>query len=154
VPSNSQPRFGGSNGGDYGEIVCQARVELRDGSWVGPTKLEPYATPTPTGGVWREAPGGRSRLRLIVVTAARSPVRAESSCDYPLASEKSISGWRGDLKDFGVKLLEPRQGGGQPGEHLRYSLKSLFITLASLFVMPPLGSYHLTTLPTASCSMR
>jgi hypothetical protein len=98
-----------------GYIVCSARIQLRDGSWVRPTRLRPYQTPTPWGGEYKEAARSRASLRQIVIGAARSPVAAGSSCNYPLASYMTLGGPAGDTKDISVNILEPGYQGNGTG---------------------------------------
>jgi hypothetical protein len=106
-----------------GYVVCQARIELRNGSWVGPTQLQPYATPTPTGGEYREGHHAHSPLRLVVVTVARSPVKAGSSCNYPLSSALTLGGPAGDTKAFSVNILEPGFNGNGSGLETTFKLQ-------------------------------
>ncbi len=98
-----------------GYRVCSARVQLGNGSWVGPTRLLPYATPTPSGGEYKEPPSSRVHLRQLVISAARSPTPAGSSCNYPLTSAQTLGGPAGDTKDFSVKVLQPGYHGNGTG---------------------------------------
>ncbi len=77
--------------------------------------MRPYPTPTPSGGEYRESRGSRSPLHLIVITAARSPVPAGSSCNYPLSSGLTLGGPAGDTKDFSVNVLQPGYHGDGTG---------------------------------------
>jgi hypothetical protein len=86
-----------------GYVVCNARIQLRNGSLVRPTRLMPYPTPTPTGGEYREPRNARSPLRGIVVTFAKSPIPPGASCNYPLESFNVSRGQGGDVKDFTVE---------------------------------------------------
>jgi hypothetical protein len=87
-----------------GEVICSARIQLRNGSLVQPTRMIPYPTPTPTGGEYAEPHHARSALSSIVVTYAKSPVRAGSSCDYPLESRWTSQGQGGNTGDFSVGI--------------------------------------------------
>jgi hypothetical protein len=87
-------------------VICNARIQLADGRWVGPTSVSPYTTPTPTGGEYK-AP--HAPLRTAIVTAARSPVPPGDSCNYPIFSGLAVDGFpsqRSDTKDFtvGIKI--------------------------------------------------
>lgn len=104
-----------------GYVICTARVQLRDGSWVGPTKVNPYATPTPTGGEYHEPSGARSSLRQVIVTAARTSLRPGANCNYPVFSGSAVDGGtsqKSDTKDFTVNFKldsrsGPKAGGGE-----------------------------------------
>lgn len=92
---------------EHGNVICSVRIELADGKLGRPTKLFPYATPTPYGGEYREPHGPHSRLRAVFVTAAKSPVPPGSSCNYPVYNGQSVLGTPGegaDTKDFSVKV--------------------------------------------------
>jgi hypothetical protein len=103
-----------------GYVICSARIQLADGHWVGPTRVNPYPTPTPIGGEYRAPQGPPSSLRTVIVTAARSPVRPGANCNYPLFSGFAVDGaasQKSDLKDFTVKYkLDRESNPGEPGE--------------------------------------
>jgi hypothetical protein len=65
-------------------VVCSARIQRSDGSWVGPTRLMPYQTPTPTGGEYVETTNPATRYRQVIVTFAKAAAPAGASCNYPL----------------------------------------------------------------------
>jgi hypothetical protein len=90
------------------QIVCSARIQLRNGSWVGPTRLLPYNTPTPVGGEYDETTNPRTQYRQVVVKLARSPVPMGASCDHPMTSRAGYS----DEKDPRVvfRVNAPRAG--------------------------------------------
>ena len=128
-----------------GYIVCSARVQLRDGAWVRPTRLSPYATPTPWGGEYRESRHSRSPLRQVVITAARSPVTAGSSCNYPLWSAQTLGGPSGDTTDMSVNVLFPGYQGDGTGLETTFKFQlevtvnnpRVVICSAELTVNPP-----------------
>lgn len=89
-----------------GYVICNARIQLRNGSLVRPTRLIPYSTPTPTGGEYIEPHKTHSALGSIVVTSAKSPVPLGSSCNYPLESEWTSRGVVGSgAGDFSIEIL-------------------------------------------------
>jgi hypothetical protein len=102
-----------------GYVICSARIQLADGHWVGPTRVEPYATPMPIGGEYTAPQGPHSPLRTVIVTAARSPVPPGANCNYPLFSGFAVDGatsQKSDTKDFTVKHKldsenQPREAG-------------------------------------------
>jgi hypothetical protein len=62
---------------EQGNVICGVRIQLADGKLGRPTKLLPYATPTPVGGEYREPHGPHSRLpslrcRLVPVVTTLS----------------------------------------------------------------------------------
>ncbi len=100
-----------------GYVICSARIQLADGRWVGPTRVNPYPTPTPIGGEYTAPQGPHSSLRGVFVTAAHSPVRPGANCNYPLFSGFAVDGASSqgsDLKDFTVKYKLDRES--KPGE--------------------------------------
>jgi hypothetical protein len=102
-----------------GYVICSARIQLADGHWVGPTRVNPYPTPTPIGGEYTAPQGPHSPLRTVIVTAARSPVPPGANCNYPLFSGFAVDGatsQKSDTKDFTVKHKldsenQPREAG-------------------------------------------
>lgn len=78
-------------GAEDTDIICSARIQRLDGSWVGPTRLKPYATPTPMGGEYEETTDPGTQYRQVVVEFAKSPVPRGASCDYPLMSRAGNS---------------------------------------------------------------
>jgi hypothetical protein len=100
-----------------GYVICSARIQLADGHWVGPTRVEPYATPTPIGGEYTAPHGPHSPLRTVIVTAARSLVPLGANCNYPLFSGFAVDGahsQKSDIKDFTVGFK--RDSENKPGE--------------------------------------
>lgn len=100
-----------------GYVICSARIQLADGHWVGPTRVNPYPTPTPIGGEYTAPPGPHSPLRTVIVTAARSPVPPGANCNYPLFSGFAVDGahsQKSDIKDFTVEYK--RDSETKPGE--------------------------------------
>jgi hypothetical protein len=87
-----------------GYVICRARVQLRDGSWVTP---RPGSIPQPLlggplpstiAGSYRETGDPRRAIRRVVVTFAKSPVPQGSTCSYPLWA----TALGGDEKDYRV----------------------------------------------------
>jgi hypothetical protein len=100
-----------------GYVICSARIQLADGRWVGPTRVEPYPTPTPIGGEYQAPQGPHSPLRGVFVTAARSSVPPGANCNYPLFSGFAVDGapsQKSDIKDFTVKFKLDSEN--KPGE--------------------------------------
>jgi hypothetical protein len=89
------------------DIICSARIQRLDGSWVGPTRLRPYATPTPMGGEYDETTDPSTQYRQVVVEFAKSPVPRGASCDYPLMSRAGNSQTRDPSAVFRVDTPQP-----------------------------------------------
>jgi hypothetical protein len=92
---------------EQGNVICSVRIELADGKLGRPTRLLPYATPTPVGGEYREPHGPHSPLRAVFITAARSPVPPGASCNYPVFGSQSADGAPAegaDTRDLSVKV--------------------------------------------------
>jgi hypothetical protein len=73
-------------GAEDTDIICSARIQLRDGRWVGPTRLRPYPTPTPVGGEYRETTDPNTQFQQVVVAFAKAPVPRGANCNYPQQS--------------------------------------------------------------------
>jgi hypothetical protein len=92
------------------DIICSANIQRRDGSWVAPTRLRPYATPTPTGGEYVETSDPATQYRQVVVKFAKPPVPVGSSCDYPLLSRIGGTMQQGLSAAFRVGTPHPGLG--------------------------------------------
>jgi hypothetical protein len=92
------------------DIICSAHIQRRDGSWVAPTRLRPYATPTPTGGEYVETSDPTTQYRQVVVKFAKPPVPVGSSCDYPLLSRIGGTMQQGLSAAFRVGTPHPGLG--------------------------------------------
>jgi hypothetical protein len=94
-------------GAEDTDIICSARIQRSDGSWVGPTRLKPYATPTPMGGEYDETTDPNTQYRQVVVKFAKSPVPRGASCNYPLMSRAGNSETRDPSAVFRVDTPRP-----------------------------------------------
>lgn len=94
-------------GAEDTDIICSARVQRSDGSWVGPTRLRPYPTPTPVGGEYIETTDASTRYRQVVVKFAKSPVPRGANCDYPQQSRVGGTMQEGLSAAFRVDTPEP-----------------------------------------------
>lgn len=94
--------WGVEPGSNY--VVCSARIQLQDGSWVKPTPpdsvLPSNGGPIPPilRGAYQETSDPHSRFRKAVIAFARSPVPQGSSCEYPLMT----TALGGDERDYRV----------------------------------------------------
>jgi hypothetical protein len=94
-------------GAEDTDIICSARIQRRDGSWVGPTRLRPYPTPTPIGGEYLETTEANTQFRQVIVKFAKSSVPRGSSCDYPQQSRVGGTMQKGLSAAFRVDTPEP-----------------------------------------------
>jgi hypothetical protein len=94
-------------GAEDTDIICSARIQLRDGSWVGPSRLRPYPTPTPVGGEYVETIDPSTQFEQVVVKFAKSPVPRGANCDYPKQSRVGGTMQKGLSAAFLVDLPEP-----------------------------------------------
>jgi hypothetical protein len=89
------------------DIICSARIQQRDGSWVGPTRLRPYPTPTPVGGEYVETTNPNTQFQQIVVKFAKSPVPRGANCHYPQQSRVGFKMQKGLNGAFRVGVPAP-----------------------------------------------
>lgn len=94
-------------GAEDTDIICSARIQRRDGSWVGPTRLRPYPTPTPVGGEYVETTDPGTQFRQVVVKFATSPVPRGANCNYPQQSRVGGTMQKGLSAAFRVDAPEP-----------------------------------------------
>lgn len=112
-------------------ITCSARVQLRDGSWVRPTRINPFSSSTPFGGEYAETNNPQSQFRQIVVQFARSPVPRGASCNYPLTGS-AYAGEGIDIKDYSVKFRVGVPSKGQ--DELDVSINNPRIVICGVMV--------------------
>jgi hypothetical protein len=89
------------------DIICSARIQRRDGSWVGPSRLRPYPTPTPVGGEYVETTDPSTQFRQVVVKFAKPPVPRGANCDYPEQSRVGGTMQKGLSASFRVDTPAP-----------------------------------------------
>jgi hypothetical protein len=94
-------------GAEDTDIICSVRIQRRDGSWVGPTRLRPYPTPTPVGGEYVETTDPSTQFRQVVVKFAKSPVPRGANCNYPQQSRVGGAMQKGLSAAFRVDTPEP-----------------------------------------------
>ena len=94
-------------GAEDTDIICSARIQRRDGSWAGPTRLRPYPTPTPVGGEYQETTNPSTQFRQVVVKFAKPPVPRGANCNYPQQSRVGGTMQKGLSAAFRVGIPEP-----------------------------------------------
>ena len=133
----------------HGNVICSVRIELADGRLARPTKLEPYTTPTPTGGEYRPPHGPHSPLRAVFVTAAKSSVPPGASCNYPVYGSLSINGVPdvgGDAKGLNANInvvSDPEPGSSEPMRlrlEVHITNPRIVICRAYMTAIPPHGN--------------
>ncbi|HEY7829530.1 MAG TPA: hypothetical protein VIC06_03075, partial [Solirubrobacteraceae bacterium] len=163
IPMSGTPRLVNWVAPGPRSVICSARIQLTDGRWVGPTRLYPYATPTPIGGEYQTQHG--SRVRTAIITAARSPVPPGASCNYPLFSGLAVDGYpsqRSDTKDFTVQYkfdsqTNPDTPGALTTFQAEVSVSNPRLIMCHLFVSEIKGSgrtYRLNIGPHGGLSSR
>jgi hypothetical protein len=94
-------------GAEDTDIICSARIQRRDGSWVGPSRLRPYPTPTPVGGEYVETSDPTTQFRQVVVKFAKPPVPRGANCNYPEQSRVGGTMQKGLSAAFRLNTPEP-----------------------------------------------